>query len=126
MYAALIRRARRAINADEKTSGEQKTSREETKVMDTKNPSSSPFHFHHTDVKLVLWVYQIWHSALPLGWSWHTNHDRDMQARVCRRMSEEQPALRVFRRDERCNVALNVLGRRKKMRRGRIRVHKRR
>ena len=111
-YATATWRATRATD-DGKTNGKHKNKqvvgrekKEEKKKMRATS-SSSPLYFFHTDVQLV--ICPIWRGHLMLGWFGHRDHDCEMEACICRRLSEEQPVFEVFPGNGSCNVALDVL-----------------
>jgi len=95
-----------------------------TRVADAKSPSSSPFHFRHTDMELALRACPIQYRVLPFGRFGHGNNDCNMEACVSRRLSEAQSLFGAFQDHRSHSVALNILPGRINRRRGRIRICK--
>ena len=104
-------RRTRATDEDGQTNGKQKkqaVKRRKRKEY-KKNPSSSPLHFCHTEVELMLMMGPIRFGFLGLRWSRHGDQGCNMKGCIWRRFSEEQPLFRVFAGDGSRTIALDVL-----------------
>jgi len=119
-----MRRARRATGklAESKKQASSGEREREKESAIHRGPSSTPLHFCHTDMELVLGTRQIRRGSLLWGWFGHGDHDCDMEARVCWRTSEEQAVFGALPGDGACDVALDISLRDASG--GRVRVYK--
>jgi hypothetical protein len=111
-----------------KADGKQKTNKwSEKREQCTMYGSSTPLYFCDTDAEFALGTRPIWRRFWVLLRRFrHRDCDREVDACVCWRASEKQPALGVIPGSRPCDVALDVLLGHTDGRGGRIRVYKRR